>query len=384
MYPHSADPSAGIFIEEAITHLKDDVHVKVLSPTPWFPPIRYFTRWYKYRLRPKYEIRKGIEIYRPKTLFLFKDSLSLQGVGYFLSTLVLIFNLKRKFNFDIIHAHRIYPSGFAAVLLGKVFNKKVIITAHAGNFRSLYSATRKLLAKYALRMCSLCIFVSNSQKKQIISQVDFKIQSEVIPNGVSKQFFSLKEPSKSKKISNKKEINKVILFVGHLIEAKGLRYLLESIHYLVNDGLTNVKCILIGEGVLKNELVETAERLKLSSRVDFIGLLSHDKVLDKMKTCDLLVLPSLHESFGVVLIEAMACGKPVVATRCGGPEEIITKETGVLVPPKNSAALAKGIKFAFQNLDKYDNNNISKLALKYNFESINKTLLNTYNRVLSN
>jgi glycosyltransferase involved in cell wall biosynthesis len=383
-YPHPVDSSAGIFIEETITHTENDVIFKVVSPAPWFLPIRLFKKWYRYRLRPKHEFRKGIEIIRPRTLVLPRDFLSLQGWCYVLSMLNIIFPLNRRFKFNLIHAHEVYPSGFAAVLLGKMLRKKVIITVHTGDFRHkmLHPLSRRYLSLYALHNCFLCIFVSDAQRKEVVLHTGNKIKYEVIPNGVSHRFIPAHH-STSESNSHPKHKPALILFVGHLVKEKGVQYLLDALKHLVENNWNNFESIIIGDGALKKKLVNKSEELGISSKVQFLGGQTHEDVLKWINKCDLLVLPSIRESFGVVIIEAMACGKPVVATRCGGPEEIVTEETGILVPPQNHVALADGIKFTIENIEKYDPERISAIAYAdYNLNQIGKQIVDVYHSIL--
>jgi glycosyltransferase involved in cell wall biosynthesis len=102
-----------------------------------------------------------------------------------------------------------------------------------------------------------------------------------------------------------------------------------------------------------------------------------------MNACDLVVLPSLSEGFGVVLIEAMACGKPVVATRCGGPEEIVTPETGILVPPGDEIALAKALHDVLSDQQRFDPQEIRRRAVdNYAYGNIASRITAVYREVL--
>ncbi len=139
-------------------------------------------------------------------------------------------------------------------------------------------------------------------------------QAEVIYNPVDTDFFDL---------SN--ENGQYVLAIGRLEHEKGFDLLLEAI-----QNLPDVKLKIIGEGSQKENLLEKSSRLKLDDRVEFIGEKTREEVRRYIHKCQFLVLPSRYETFGNVVLEAMACGKPVVATRCGGPEEILTEYSGVL------------------------------------------------------
>lgn len=118
-----------------------------------------------------------------------------------------------------------------------------------------------------------------------------------------------------------------------------------------------------GDGPLRKQLESKAKDLEIERQVIFTGLLSREKVLREMKNCDVFVLSSTFETFGVVLIEALACGKPVVATKCGGPEDIVNSTNGYLVPKKNVRALGNAMEDICLNIDKFDPYQIRKDCL---------------------
>jgi len=130
------------------------------------------------------------------------------------------------------------------------------------------------------------------------------------------------------------------LCVSLLVPQKGLDDLLRASRILLDRGYTAFKLYLGGGGVFRSELEQLAHDLDLSSHCEFLGLLSREQVRAWMQRCGVLVVSSLSETFSIVLGEAMACGKPVIATRCGGPEFVVTPETGVLVEKADPVALA--------------------------------------------
>jgi glycosyltransferase involved in cell wall biosynthesis len=116
------------------------------------------------------------------------------------------------------------------------------------------------------------------------------------------------------------------------------------------------------DGPARAACEETIARLKIGAICTVAGMMSNSEVRDRMQQCDALVLASRSESFGMVLIEAMSCGKPVIATRCGGPEEIVTAETGILVAVDDPHALADGIVRMAQTLHTFDPQRIAAYA----------------------
>jgi len=133
------------------------------------------------------------------------------------------------------------------------------------------------------------------------------------------------------------------LCIALLSEQKGLPYLLEAARLLIQRGITSFELVIGGDGHDRGKLEQMVEFLGLRNWCRFLGLLDPDGVKYWMQQCDVFVLPSLHETFGIVLGEAMACGKPVISTRCGGPEFVVTPETGVLVEVANPEAIANAM-----------------------------------------
>jgi glycosyltransferase involved in cell wall biosynthesis len=125
-----------------------------------------------------------------------------------------------------------------------------------------------------------------------------------------------------------------------LNEKKGMHYLIEAMDLLAQRGVASFELTIGGDGPAKHALEQRVRNLGLSDRCRFLGMLTPVEVRNWIRKSDVFVLPSLRETFSIVLGEAMACGKPVIATRCGGPEFIVTEETGVLVDAASSSALA--------------------------------------------
>jgi glycosyltransferase involved in cell wall biosynthesis len=133
---------------------------------------------------------------------------------------------------------------------------------------------------------------------------------------------------------------KSFFVAARLAEQKGLNHLLEAVHILLRNGFNSFELIIGGDGPDRRKLEDLAKTLGVNEHCRFLGALNREQVRDHMQRCDVFVLSSLHETFGVVLGEAMACAKPVISTRCGGPEFVVNEETGVMVDVADPQALA--------------------------------------------
>jgi glycosyltransferase involved in cell wall biosynthesis len=280
---------------------------------------------------------------------------------------------------DVIHAH-VYSAGVPAVLLGKRYGIPVVISEHFSGFpRGLVRGLERLRAKFAFEQASLVCPVSENLKKHIESY-GIRTRFQVVPNVVDMSLFS-PGCNPDKDIASRE---KHILFVGLLTPIKEVPYLLEALTRIKekrNDFILDV----VGDGPNRTEYEELTNVLGLTKVVRFHGLKTKREVAEFMKRCDFFVLPSLFETFGVVLIEALACGKPVIATDIGGPNEIVTEGLGKLVPLGDVGALAQAIDFMLDHYHEYDPKRIAEyVQARYSYEAVGKQWDKIYTKVRMN
>jgi len=261
--------------------------------------------------------------------------------------------LRREFPFDLIHAHFTYPDGVVATRLGQRYRVPVIVTEHipwdvwVGKYPKVLRRATQTVGQ-----CAYHISVSQSVRRTVEQCTGTRENLVVVPNGVDGSLFA---PAGS----GPRRIRNQLLFAGAVRPIKGVDLLLRSLRLLADRGY-DARLLLVGEafyGSYKKEevrLQQMTRDLGLQDRVNFAGKKSPSELAAHMRESALLVLPSRAESFGMVLVEALACGTPVVATRCGGPEDIVTSQVGVLVPPEDPAALAQGIRHVLDHGANYD------------------------------
>ena len=267
----------------------------------------------------------------------------------------LIKTLKMK-KIDIIHAHVAYPAGYIAYLLSREFNIPYIITEHMGPFpfKDLLKGNKPIREiEVAINNACEVVAVSESLKNDICR---FYLKEPIIiPNFINEEIYKFSYQK------NKK--NKFIfLTVGSLISQKGIDLLIKSISRakLKDD---NIEFRIVGDGKEEKVLKMLANQYKIKN-IKFLGRLSREKVREEFKNCDCFVLPSRHESFGIVYIEALAFGKPIIATKCGGPEMIVNDKVGLLIEKENIDELSKALIFMKNNIEKYNPLIIRKYFLK--------------------
>lgn len=274
---------------------------------------------------------------------------------------------------DIIHAH-VYSAGVPAAVISKLYKIPLIITEHFTNFAT-HSVTpfEVKKAKFAFKKAKIILPVSNDLKEAIRDFYNVKNRFSVVPNVVNTDTFY---PLSIKKDEKEMQDKKKMLLVAILAPRKGISYLLEALASLKSkrdDFLLDI----VGDGPSKKEYENLATKLGLGEIVKFWG--RKPEVASFMRKCDFFVLPSLYENFGVVYIEAMACGKPVIATNAGGPKEFINKEVGILVSPKDSGALTKAIDYMLDHYQDYSSEKISQYVKEnFSYEVVGKKLDEIY------
>jgi len=262
----------------------------------------------------------------------------------------------------ILHAHVTVPSGVIGVIAGKIFKLPVVVTAHSSGDLGKVSRVRNLLNKFVVKHSNSFITVGQNLKKSIESATKIQDKIIVVPNMVNTELFALRNETKTDTFK--------ILSVGNLIKEKGYFELLDAIKKLQENGYNNLQLSIVGKGDIKNLLQQRIIDLGLTNIAFLLGPLPNEDVSRLMSQNDLFVHASHKETFGVVLIEAMASGLPVVATRCGEPEFLIKDFCGVLVEKENADSLCDGIKNVMVNYQKYDKNNIRDYTIQNYSETV--------------
>jgi len=354
-YPSDASPVNGIFIQEQARTLSREHEVVVLAPrlVGWREII-------KRGIGPRShaENRAGIMVYRERVLSLMPRAPALaypRWVRAARRSLRMVLRTLGKP--DLIHAHVVLPAGWAAVMLGKEFDIPVVLTEHSSPFAiHLRTVRQRRWVKETLSRVNAPIAVSPSLAKQI---TDFQkdVTVSVIGDLVKTDFF-VPIQSRPKDASQTNDSTRSstthFLSIALLSRQKGLSYLLHAAKLLIERGITAFDLTIGGDGVERPALERLSQSLGLTKQCRFAGLLNQEEVRQWMQQCDVFIMPSLHETFCIVLGEAMACGKPVIATRCGGPEFVVTPETGVLVDVANPEALANAMSDFILRRTKYD------------------------------
>lgn len=341
LYPNVIQQNHGIFVETRLRHLlsSGQVETRVVAPVPWFPfGHERFGRYAEYALVPEREARLGVDVLHPRYLVI-------PRIGMDLAPALLARAAKRccerlrceGYDFDAIDAHYFYPDGIAAVMLGRALNRPVVITARGSdiNLIAAYPRPRARIQR-AAREAAALICVSQALKDRLIRLGVEKEKIRVLRNGVDTVRFQPVERGTAR-AALRLGPGRVLASVGNLVPEKGHDLVIQAI-----VGLPNVQLLVVGRGPEEGSLARLAQGLGVSSRVHFLGLVPQPELAQIYSAADALVLASSREGWANVLLEAMACGTPAIATDVGAaPEIICVPEAGVLVHERASAAIAE-------------------------------------------
>jgi teichuronic acid biosynthesis glycosyltransferase TuaC len=287
---------------------------------------------------------------------------------------------KEDLHFELIHAHFTWPSGAVAARLKKSLGIPVVITEHTHT--TLYKALREKNPYYTntWRECDAIIRVNKKDVPLICRYGVDPSKVYSIANGYDPGKCYPVDKKAARQSLGLPENLKIVLNISRLYKVKGQKYLISAINDIAKER-NDLVCYIGGTGPLKNDLEQQIASLNLQEYVKLAGFIPDEQMNLWMNACDLFVLPSLSESFGIVQLEALACGRPVVATRNGGSEEIvISAEYGLLVEPADPEELAEKILVALDR--EWDRETILRYAERYTWENIAKETMSVYEQVL--
>ncbi|MFC7062975.1 glycosyltransferase [Halobacillus seohaensis] len=264
---------------------------------------------------------------------------------WILRMVLLLITKGRKY--DVIHAHYVFPSGWFGRLLKKITGAKLVVTAHGGDIDKMpkKSAFIHTQTKHILHDADHIIAVGEGLKQEMIRE--FKAPESLITvmsMGVNRQVFFPVDKNQAKQNLDLEESHTHLLFVGNIIEAKGLLELVTAFGQLkMNNDKLNLH--IVGQPKQESFLNELKTILRKDNIKDvhFHGTLPQNEVAKWMSAADIFVLPSYIEGFGLVAVEAMSCRTPVVGTDVGGLSHLLKDNHGILVKPKNTSSLREGI-----------------------------------------
>jgi teichuronic acid biosynthesis glycosyltransferase TuaC len=343
LFPSAERPGHGIFVETRLRHLlaSGEAQTRVVAPVPWFP-LRdaKFGQYARFARTPKNETRFGIDVIHPRYPVLPKIGMSV--APYLLARAmrpVLARIIDEGYDFDLIDAHYFYPDGVAAAMLGRYFNKPVVITARGTDINLIpqYRLPRKWIL-WAAKQAAGIITVCEALKTEMVDMGVAPSRVVALRNGVDLNLFAPIERETTRKNLGLTQFT--LLSVGHLVPVKGHDLPIAALALLPETCL-----MIVGSGPEQQRLQALATDLKVAERVRFVGAVPQAELKNFYGVADALVLASSREGWANVLLESMACGTPVVASRVWGtPEIVTTADAGVLMGERSAAGVAAAIR----------------------------------------
>lgn len=347
LFPSSVRPAHGIFVETRLRELLGSgrVESRVVAPVPWFfsghPKFGEYALGARTPLREK---RNGLDVQHPRYVLLPQVGMTLAPFTLALGARAAIQRLLDEgFDFDVIDAHYYYPDGVAAALLARHFNKPFTVTARGTDLNLIPGhAIPKRMMQWAAARAHASIGVCSALVDVLRGWNIPKSRLHVMRNGVDLVRF---RPVSQQLARAELGVsgNPVLLSVGYLIERKGHHIAIDALARLLPTH-PNARLVIIGDGEERANLQRRCKDLGVDAHVTFTGNLPNAELFRWYSAADILVLASSREGWANVLLESMACGTPVVATRIWGTPEVVACDTaGLLVDVREGVAFARAI-----------------------------------------
>lgn len=338
--------------------------------------------WFAYS-EEKSEIIEGIQIYRNRCFCPLKHGIEGHREA-FANGIQKLYDQYMKGNKpDIIHAHCCVWAGYAAMKLSGQIGVPYVVTEHATLFqlhRDEISAGNNAIIHQVYQKAARVICVSRAFARLIES---YRTDIDVVGNVVNCDIFI--PPKVSIKHNEIRFLTVCYMEEEAQLYKKGMDILIQSWTEVVKEN-TNVKLVIGGGGKAVQKVVDWTKEYHVTDSVEFLGILNREQVVEQMQMCDCFVLPSRYETFGVVYIEAMACGKPVIAVANGGPDDFVKDFNGMLIKPdveELTGAINKMIK-RLKVYDYYYEEEISSYIKNlFSYDSIAEKLLEVYKSILT-
>ena len=343
LYPNSYQPNRATFNRHEVKELACLHEVAVIAPVLWTDEMAARLRGAPTLPRDRRVTCDGIPVEHPRYWYPPHMLRGSYGHCFLWSVRAAVRRAVREFRPDVIYTPWAYPDGWAAVQLGREAGLPVVIKVHGSDVLLLdqYAGRRRRTVE-ALRGADGVIAVSEDLARNVVALGAAPWKARVIYGGVNPRVFCPGDRESARARVRLSDGAPLLLFVGNLVHVKGLDVLLEACVLLRRQGLP-FACRLVGDGPLRARLEGQILAKGLDGAVRFLGPLPHEQLADWYRAAAAFVLPSRSEGVPNVLMEAIACGTPFVASRVGGIPEVAGQGNGQLIPPEDAPALAAAL-----------------------------------------
>jgi glycosyltransferase involved in cell wall biosynthesis len=344
LFPNAAQPLAAPFSRQQYAALARRCRVDVMGLLPWFPGARLFRRWSAAgRLLdvPRYEVIDGVPVEHPRVLYVPKIGARVAPALFTASLLPRL--LAWRDRVDVVVGSWAYPEGVASVIVARLLGLPVVVQLLGSDMNVIarQEGPRRILAR-VLPQADAVVGVSQPLVDAARALGVAADRSVVVPNGVDRTRFHPTDRLEARAALGRPDPHgRWIVFVGNLLDSKGIPELLEAFRRIA-PAHPELKLAIVGGGPEAARCERAAA--DLPGRVLHAGARPHDEVPRWIAAADVMTLPSHREGMPNVVLEALASGRRVVATRVGGIPDVITSPVfGELVPAGDAGALAEAL-----------------------------------------
>jgi len=350
VFPNAAQPTHGVFVRERARRVALQCAVEVVAPIPWFPVNRLFRA--AAAGAPPAERDGDLQVHHPRFLSIPAIGKCLDGVFYFASLVSFLRRLRQRFAFDVIDAQFGYPDGVAAVLLGKALGCPVVLTLRGNEVVISRFALRRAQLRYALRSARV-IAVSESLRDLAGTLGIPPERVRVVPNGVDGARFHPADRQAARAALGLAPARPMVLTVGAFVPHKGQEEVLDLLPELRKQYPDLLYVAIGNRGGADSRLPALQRRIRRDRLEECVRLevaRPHEEIPAWLAAADVFCLATQREACPNSIIEALACGLPVVATSVGGiPEFVRDGKDGFLVPYFDAPAFGRAIAQALQH-----------------------------------
>ncbi len=343
LFPNPFKPQLAVFNRRQFKALANEHEVKVIAPIAWSDELA--ARWAGKPTLPgdRRQVVDGMEVRHPRYIFSPKILRRFYGHFYLWSIRRTFARAVAEFRPDLVYATWAYPDGWAAVTLAHQARLPVVVKVHGSDILLLANqGGRRRGTVEALCRAEAVIAVSQDLAQRVVELGVEPAKVHLVYNGVDTTLFYPGSREESRRRLGLPVEGKMILFIGNLFPVKGIDVLVQACARLTKQG-EEFTCHLIGQGHLEGELKRQIEALGLTNRIRMHGSVANERLPDWYRSANVFALPSRSEGVPNVLLEAMACGIPFVASRVGGIPEIAERGRSELVPANDATALAEAL-----------------------------------------
>lgn len=333
-FPNAAFPHRTVFVRNLVLAMRARASVEVVAPVPYAPPAVRVARWRKLRTIPREETIDGMVVAHPRYAAV-PGADALSGFTY---GLAILESLRRRLARGpfLVHAHCAYPDGVGVARAARRLGVPYAITAH-GSDLNVYAKKWLLRPQVKAALAGACgvVAVSRAIEDEVEALGAGTALQRIPCAGFDPALFAPRDQGACREALGIDRAARVVLFVGNLVPVKAVDVLLTAWDMLRDR---RARLLIVGDGVERAALQAQAAK---ALGVTFLGALPQGEVARWIGAADVLVLPSRSEGTPNVVVEALASGVPVVASRVGGIGELVTDgSNGILVEPGEASALA--------------------------------------------